>query len=179
MKAALADATVDVLVEQGWAAVTVVEVCRRVGVTRGAFHHHYDGLPDLIADALGRLYLEMKSPERPEPTSLVEAIEGMWASIGRHRFKAVLEAWLALANDPSLGARIGPVVMEFAALVNPAKNRTLLADVESREFYLTAREAMLGLALGRAANGGRALGHEELVLDRLRREAAALDRRVT
>ena len=38
-----------------------------------------------------------------------------------------------------------------------------------------AREAMLGLALGRTTNGGRALGHERIVLARLRSEAATFD----
>ena len=38
---------------------------------------------------------------------------------------------------------------------------------------------MLGLALGRANNGGRPLGHERAVLARLRAEAAAIDERHT
>jgi hypothetical protein len=38
-----------------------------------------------------------------------------------------------------------------------------------------AREAMLGLALGRATNGGKPLGHERTVLALLRAEAAAFD----
>ena len=80
-KAALADAAIEVLTEQGWAAVTAIEVCNRVGVSRGAFHHH----------------------------------------------------------------------------------------------FVTARETMLGLALGRATNGGRALGHERRVLARLRAEATRID----
>ena len=33
---------------------------------------------------------------------------------------------------------------------------------------------MLGLALGRATNGGKPLGHERRVLARIRAEAAAL-----
>jgi len=36
---------------------------------------------------------------------------------------------------------------------------------------------MLGLALGRATNGGNPLGHERRVLARLRADAAALDAR--
>ncbi len=34
---------------------------------------------------------------------------------------------------------------------------------------------MLGLALGRATNGGKPLGHERTVLARLRAEATAFD----
>jgi AcrR family transcriptional regulator len=174
-KAALGDATIDVLVERGWAAVTVVEVCTRVGVTRGAFHHHYEHLPELVADALRRLYAEMGAAPRPPASDLVGIVDAMWSHLSRPRFKAVIEAWLAMANDPSLRAEIGPVVLEFAALVDPDRAGSAIADADRRAFTLAARETMLGLALGRATNGGRPVPHEPRVLARLRAEAEALD----
>ena len=174
-KAALADAAVEVLIEQGWAAVTAIEVCNRVGVSRGAFHHHYDNLPELLADALRRLYAEMTPRNRTAPSTVHALVNGTWEAIGNPRFKAVLEAWLAMANDPSLRAEIGPVVAEFAGLVNPDAITSILTNAQRRDFFITAREAMLGLALGRATNGGKPLGHERRVLARLRAEAAAID----
>lgn len=171
-RAALADAAVEVLIERGWSAVTVVEVCKRAGLTRGAFHHHYSSLPELLADALRRLYDEMRSTRRREVVDLVGVVDVIWAHVGKPRFKAVIEAWLAMANDPTLQPAIGPVVVEFAALVNPDRHGL---DAEARDFVVTARETMLGLALGRATNGGKPLGHERRVLDRLRAEAAAID----
>jgi AcrR family transcriptional regulator len=177
-KAGLADAAIDVLVERGWAALTAAEVCQRAGVTRGAFHHHYDSLPALMADALRRLYSVMGPGERHRKvTDLAGLIDASWASIGDPRFKAVLEAWLAVANDrKGLGAEVGPVVSEFATLVRPdSLAPDLLTTAEHRAFYALARETMLGLALGRATNGGQALGHERSVLRRLRAEARDLD----
>lgn len=177
-RASLADAAIEVLLERGWAAVTAIEVCNRAGVTRGAFHHHYDSLPQLLADALRRLYAAMVAmPKRPAADDLVGLIDATWKALGQPRFKAVLEAWLAMANDPSLRAEIGPVVAEFAGLVNPeGKASALLVDAAHRRYYLMARETLLGLALGRATNGGKALGHEKAVLQTLRTGAAALDR---
>jgi hypothetical protein len=102
-------------------------------------------------------------------------INATWAAIGNPRFKAVLEAWLAMANDPGLREEIGPVVAEFSALVSPGNLPTILSTAPSRDFYFLARETMLGLALGRATNGGRPLGHEAAVLAQLRRTAATLD----
>jgi len=174
-KAALSDAAIDLLIERGWAAVTAIEVCSRVGVTRGAFHHHYDSLPALLADALRRLYAEMVRRDRTPPTDVAGLIDAAWRAIGNPRFKAVVEAWLAMANDPSLRAEIGPVVAEFAGLVKPDAMTAILTDTERREFFLTARETMLGLALGRATNGGKPLGHERRVVARIRAEAAAID----
>jgi hypothetical protein len=83
-----------------------------------------------------------------------------------------------MSNDPSLRLEVGPVVAEFATLVRPETAApSLLVSAEHREFYALAREAMLGLALGRATNGGAPLGHEASVLGRLRAEAAAIDAR--
>ena len=82
--------------------------------------------------------------------------------------------------DPSLRAEIGPVVAEFATLVRPDMMApSILTDAEHRNFYLTARETMLGLALGRATRGAKPVGHERPVLARLRAEAAAIDSRTT
>jgi AcrR family transcriptional regulator len=168
-RAALEDATIDVLIERGWAAVTAIEVCNRAGVSRGAFHHHYPSLSRLLADALRRLYAEMRGKDDPSITDLTELVDATWRHAGNPRFKAVIEAWLAMANDPELRAEIGPVVAEFAKLVNPENvSTTILADDDDRALYLMAREAMVGLALGRATNGGRPLGHEAAVLGQLR-----------
>jgi len=174
-RVALADAAIDLLIERGWAAVTAIEVCNRAGVTRGAFHHHYDGLPALLADALRRLYADMTQPGRPPPADLPGLIDATWAAVGNPSFKAVLEAWLAMANHPDLRAEIGPVVAEFSALVSPDTMPAILTSPRHRDFYLLARETMLGLALGRATNGGRSLAHERAVLTELRATAATLD----
>jgi AcrR family transcriptional regulator len=180
-RAAMTDAAIDLLVGRGWAAVTAVEVCERVGVTRGAFHHHYDSVPNLLADALRRLYAEIRSHTPPPATDMVGVINATWSAISNPRFKAVLEAWLATRNDPSLRAEIGPIVAEFAQLVGPdGLDVATLADPDHRDFYLTARETMLGLALGRATNfDAEPLSHERRVLARLRAEAAQLDAAAT
>jgi AcrR family transcriptional regulator len=176
-RSTLADAATEVLIERGWAAASIVEICTRAGVTRGSFHHHYDSLPELLADALRRLYATFPSSSpRPKVTDLASLIDGTWAVVSRPEFKAVLEAWLAMANDPSLRDEIGPVVIEFASLVNPDRaDSGILRDEAHRSYYLMARETLLGLALGRATNGGKPLGHEATVLRVLRDGAAALD----
>lgn len=175
-KAALADAAIEVLIKRGWAATTVIEVCNSAGLTRGAFHHHYESFPALLADALRRLYAEMIQLEHREVTDVAGLVEITWNAIGNPRFKAVIEAWLAMANDPSLRAEIGTVVTEFAGLVNPDRVSAILKDAERRDFFVTARESMIGLALGRATSGGKPLEHERRVLARIRTEAAAIDK---
>lgn len=172
----LIGAAVDSLVEHGWAATTTVEVCRRTGLTRGAVVHHFPSLPSLLASALEAVYDDLIRTVVREPATLVDAIDVTWACIGDRRFKAVIESWLAAANDRALAREIGPVVANFAKLVSPdGALRALTLNADARLLYLTAREAMLGLALGRALSAGRALPHEEAVLDELRARAADVD----
>lgn len=175
-QARLVEAAVDSLVERGWAASTSVEICARAGVTRGALLHHFDSLPALLAAALQSLYVEMADRAVPRGTTLAALVDGVWRALSTSRFKAMLEAWLAMTNDPELAGEIGPVVIRFATLVNPDNLAAdLLGTAARRTHYLLAREAMLGLALGRATNGGKPLGHEKAVLKALRAEAARLD----
>lgn len=176
---ALIDATLLLLVERGWAGITSVAVCERAGLTRGAFVHHFDGLPDLFAAALDARYddLAAMAAAGPAAHSVAELVERSWTSITASDFKVVIEAWLAAANDPTLRSAIGPVVERFAKLVHPERRSDLLADGDAQSFFLMARETMLGMALGRATSGGP-LSHEDAVLDRLTQLAHGHDARL-
>ena len=112
------------------------------------------------------------------PDEVTELVEQTWRVVDGGRFKIVIEAWLAARNDPALGATIGPVVERFAKLVDPAERRELLPDAESRALYLATREAILGLALGRATTDGP-LVHERAVVDTLVELARAHDATTT
>lgn len=179
MQQSLVDAAIELLIERGWAATTSVAVCERVGCTRGALMHHYPNLSALLAHALESLYDDFTRPARRAPTTMVAAVDGVWRAVGDRRFKAVLEAWFAAGNDPGLARELRPAMMRFAKLVSPesADHDSPLRASDAKAFFLTAREAMLGLGLGRATNGGKPLGHERVVLRRLRSEAKAFDNR--
>lgn len=183
MRETLIAAATELLIERGWAATTAVAVCDRAGVTRGALAHHYPSLSALLADALEAIFADIASRNRsrPGPSTVVEVIDGLWRSIGDRRYKAVLEAWSAAGNDPELAAELQPTITRIAKLVAAGSDKAdgPLSDPDTRTFVVVAREAMLGLALGRATNGGKPLGHEKVVLARLRADAAAIDARTT
>jgi hypothetical protein len=82
-----------------------------------------------------------------------------------------------MANDPGLAKEIGPVVQLFALLASPDRftAESIGVDEERRTYYLKAREAMLGLAVGRSTNGGRPLGDEPAVLAAPRAGATRID----
>ncbi|MEY2468841.1 MAG: hypothetical protein QOF21_1539 [Actinomycetota bacterium] len=177
MQRRLVDAAIDLLLERGWAATTAVAVCERAGCTRGALMHHFPSLSALFARALESLYEDLTDKPQSAAIGLVGVVDQMWAVTGDPRFKAVMEAWSAAGNDPELATEVGPAIARFAKVVSPsnAPARSAVANPNAKAFVFMAREAMLGLALGRATNGGKPLGHERVVIARLRDEAARLD----
>ena len=175
----LIQATLDLLIEHGWAGVTSVAVCARAGLSRGAFVHHFDGLPQLFSAALEHRYaaLAEDAQSRPVATTVTDLLSQTWDVMTTIQFKVVIEAWLAAANDEALRAEIGPVVERFAKLVDPGRRADVLGDDDARSFFLMARETMLGLSLGRATNGAP-LPHETRVLEHLLGLAHAHDARL-
>lgn len=164
----LIEAALELLETRGWAATTSVAVCGHAGLTRGALVHHFGGLPGLLADALDAHHTTLAAsvPFDTPPRSLEDLVERTWRVMENGRIKIVIEAWLAAGNDPELAATVGPVIERFAKLVSPTEWPTALPDDQSRALYLTLREAMFGLALGRATSG-RPLDHEPLVVEQL------------
>lgn len=177
MQRALVDAATASLIERGWAATTSVAVCERARCTRGALVHHYPNLSALLAHALESLYDDFAGSFKSAPTTMLSALDVVWRVVGEPRFKAVIEAWSAAGNDRELATELRPVISRFAKLVSPEAvgPDNPLRDSTAKAFFFMAREAMLGLALGRATNGGEPLGHESLVIRHLREEARAID----
>lgn len=178
MRRALVDSAIELLIERGWAATTAVAVCERAGCTRGALIHHYPSLSALFAHALESIYEDLTGTRHRAPQTMTSLIDGVWRAVGDRRFKAVMEAWSAAGNDPELATELRPAITRFAKLVSPngGGKEGPLRNEDAKVFFLVAREAMLGLAFGRATNGGQPLGHERAVLNRLRAEAGKVDK---
>ena len=177
MRARLIEAAIQSLVDRGYAATTVVEVCKRAGVTRGALFHHFDDLADLLGAALTALFSDMIESNLEQENPAEDMVTRAWKNVSRKDFKAVIEIWLAAKNDPQLATRLGPVIEKFREIFDPGTNPQLAqrigTNADATAAYRLIVEAMIGLALGRAVTPGSGeLGHEDLVLDLLRKIAA-------
>jgi AcrR family transcriptional regulator len=175
MRARLVDATIASLVENGHARTTAVEVCRRAGVTRGALHHHFADLPDLLAAAMIDTYeRHFLSPAPLQPfTSLDAWIERAWERISQPEFKGVIEVWLAARNEPSLASGLRPAIEKYSQVFSIEASvrlkRLIGSSKEVQAFYRLACETMIGLALGRATSPqGKSLEHETVVIEMLK-----------
>ncbi len=178
MRARLISATIDSLVERGYAGTTTVEICKRAGVTRGALLHHFAGLADILAAAMAQIYDELLdlSSGMGVIADFADWIDQCWAQVSQPEFKAVIEIWLAARNDPSLAPSLGHEIERYKHIFtpedNPALARTLGTSKKAIGFYRLAVETMIGMALGRATSPGHTpLGHEAIVLKQLKAAA--------
>lgn len=116
----LLDATVDCLVELGWAGTSTTEVVRRAGVSRGAQVHHYPTKEDLVLAAIEHL-LQRRLDEyhaafdrlpaaKRTPT---QAVELLWESCFGRTFEAWLELAVASRHDDVLRRRFREVEARF------------------------------------------------------------------
>lgn len=115
-RTALLDATIECLVELGYARTSVQEICARAGVSKGAQQHHFTTKAELMAAAIEHLTSRIKSDlvtsfgALPTGPQLVErGIELIWAGFSGTLSAAAMELWVAARTDPELRAAMLPV----------------------------------------------------------------------
>ncbi|MFD2418848.1 TetR/AcrR family transcriptional regulator [Amycolatopsis pigmentata] len=178
-RTALLDATIDCLVELGYARTTMQEICARAGVSKGAAQHHFTDKATLMAAAVehltNRRLAELAGsldgvPAGPGAVGM--AIDLLWAGYSGTLATAATELWVAARTDPALRAAIRPVdrTLGRAAL----KRVAALAGDLPRErvetlFWLTVNFTR-GLALD--AELGGAPARRRQLLDEWKRIAS-------
>jgi len=115
-RALLVRATVDCLVELGYARTTTQEVQTRAGVSRGALTHHFTTKAELVVAAVDHLYEEFSESVRQaaaalpaDPATRVRlGVELVWERFHGPLFVAAMELWGAARTDAELRAALLP-----------------------------------------------------------------------
>jgi AcrR family transcriptional regulator len=109
-------ATIDALVDLGYAGTSMYEVCRRAGVSRGAQQHHFATKAELMAHALEYLVGQLRAETldalnalRDDADRLSEGIDLLWQSFSGTLSTAAMELWVAARTDPEMRAALLPV----------------------------------------------------------------------
>lgn len=109
-------ATMDCLVDLGYAGTSVHEICKRAGVSRGAQQHHFATKAELMAHALeylvNRLHEQTADALRgltDDTDRLSAGIDLLWRSFSGTLSTAAMELWVAARTDPELRATLQPV----------------------------------------------------------------------
>ena len=180
MRARLLEATVQCLVEVGFAGTSTTLVSQRAGVSRGAQLHHFPTKNDLVVAAVEHL-TEVRRVE------LVEALASMPTGPGRTRavvaalgehfssdvFTAALELWVAARSDEQLMAAVAPLERRVGRETHRLTVQALGVDESqpgARELVQATLDLVRGLGLANTLGDdtrrrGRILDQWALVLD--------------
>ena len=176
---ALFAATIDCLVELGYANTTTREVAQRAGVSRGAQTHHFPTKTDLVLGAIEHLFAQQARRYRAAFTALptVErtlerAGALLWEVVSGPTYPAVLEVTVAARTDPELR-----VVVHGMATVLEQTMIDLLTelfpDFADEKFARTIIDLGFTVVQGAAVSSYAGYGDPERTI-RLARALAAL-----
>ncbi|MEP9363136.1 TetR/AcrR family transcriptional regulator [Nocardioides sp. CN2-186] len=173
MRARLLEATVDCLVERGFAGTSTTLVSERAGVSRGAQLHHFPTKNDLVVAAVEHLTerrgaeLAAAADSLPDGPRHTRAVMQM---LGDHFaspvFNAALELWVAARTDENLLAAVGPLEQRVGRETHRLTVELLGAD-ESVPGVREMVQATLDLVRG--------LGLANTISDDTRRRRRILD----
>jgi AcrR family transcriptional regulator len=149
-KASVLAATIECLVQRGYANTSTRHIAGRAGVTVGALQHHFDSKAELMAAALQQLGDRMaveflaQAPVEGDPAERAgEVLDHLWSIHRSPLFDAGIELWVAARTDPELRAAMRGVATDFAVRI--AEGMLLLfPDLVARPGF--AERVMVGLA---------------------------------
>ncbi len=173
MRARLLDATVECLVERGFAGTSTTLVSERAGVSRGAQLHHFPTKNALVVAAVEHLTevrgAELATAAAALPTGprRTRAVLQMLADhFTSPVFTAALELWVAARTDEALLAAVAPLEQRVGRETHRLTVELLGAD-ESRPGVRELVQATLDLVRG--------LGLANTITDDARRRRRILD----
>jgi AcrR family transcriptional regulator len=150
MKGKVLAATIDCLVERGYANTSTRHIARRAGVTVGAVQHHYESKAELMAAALQELGERMAdefladAPAGNSPGERIEVVlDRLWAVHRGPLFEAGLELSVAARTDAELRDAMASVAQAFALRIAEGMLQAF-PDLVARPGF--AEAVMVGLA---------------------------------
>jgi AcrR family transcriptional regulator len=157
-RTALLDASIECLVEEGYANTTTRRIAERAGVTPGALQHHFASKAELLGHAIrharqgfGQEMLAHGPPDAPSIQARCEQLlDRMWEVHRGPFFQASTELLVAARTDPDLRETLVEVQHE-SALLNVLAARILYPEMADErgfaEVVETGQAAIRGLAL--------------------------------
>jgi len=181
----LAAAAVELIAEQGWAAVTTRKVASRAGVNPGLVHYHYGSVATLRREAALAAMLAVFEPALAGLTSesdVDRALARAVAAIGEidpHQPETIvsLEAMLQSQRDPELRDRLLSMLHEFRAaleerIAGAVDAGRVRPDLDPHGAVLLVAAAMDGLGLHRAIDPDTSLAPAAAALTTMLRQPA-------
>jgi AcrR family transcriptional regulator len=151
-------ATIDLLIERGYARLTVADIARRAGVSNGARVHHFRTKEELVVAANRHAYesavaigtLRANKPGRAK-NSIRDCFDDLISLYFGEFFLGSLDSVVAARTDRQLAKHLHPVVVRYHAGVRAtwteALRRAGYAARDAEEIYDVILGAVRGMAL--------------------------------
>ena len=156
-RARLLDATVDCLIDLGYAATTTTVIAERAGVSRGAQLHHFPTKAGLVAAAVEHLTRKIGEELHHEAARLPgdgdrvsAAVDLLWSRFATPLFPAWLELLVAARTDAELRKRLRVVEERLADAMQRQIEEVFGAASRKAPGYALAIDLTLNLMYGMA-----------------------------
>jgi AcrR family transcriptional regulator len=154
----LLQATIDVLVQRGYAGLTTKDVAARAGFSSGALVHHYGTKADLVIAATDAVYAdatrhgeEIARGALAARDPLAGFVEDCLAVYFGRPFFPALEVLVLARTEPTLMAQIEPIMRRYREETNrrwlAAFARQGLARAEAEEVLTLTLNLVRGMAV--------------------------------
>ena len=117
---AVVDATLSCIAKHGYGAVTMEDIAREAGVSRGAMMHHFPGKADVIATAVRMLHERRLATLRREIADISvdkdlidHALRAYWRITNTPDFWTFHQLFVAARTDRDLAATLDPLARRF------------------------------------------------------------------
>jgi AcrR family transcriptional regulator len=140
-KAKLVQATIELLTEEGYPALTTRRIAERAGVAQSTLMHHFGTREELIVEAVNQQALRfaaqaleqidiqgLRIPERREVV-----LDQTWRYFTSPEALGVVNLWLASASDPELVPTLRGIEERLDDVVDQT-SRALFPDAEDPRF---------------------------------------------
>ena len=132
-------AALDLLADGGVDALTIANLCARLGVTTGSFYAHFGGIREFHLGLLeqwaeGRVYqLKAQVDATPDPLDRIDLLRRLALAVN-HEAESAIRGW----------ARTNPVVAEFQRRVDQGREQALVQafldiGIDKKEARVLAR----------------------------------------
>lgn len=157
----LLEATIESILEVGYAATTVRAVARRAGVSVGARSHLFPRRIDMVVAALEYVCAERLAAARAGigrvsvrgSDRVRELLDLVWQDYTSDTFVVGMKLWAAAADDPELHARLQPTMAALDASLLQLYRQAIgpeLADIPDIAMRVSmVRDLLLGHAFSR------------------------------
>jgi len=154
----LAQATIDLMVERGYAGLSVTDIQKRAGVSNGARVHHFPTKSSLVIAAVAQFLQHgnrsggERARHAAKPRAVVRAmIADLYALYFEEFFIPAAESAIAARTDRVLAKGLHPVVAEYhrtnRSIWRSALERAGYAERDARFLYELCKWVLRGMAL--------------------------------